>query len=54
VAGKDLVQLALPTSVLEELLRRHHLHLEQLQSLDVDSHRAIQAAAKQALLNRSS
>ena len=47
----DRVQLSLPVEVLEELLRKHELHLEQLQTLDLNSHRAAQRAARNALLN---
>lgn len=52
--GKDLVQLALPASVLEDLLRRHQLHLEQLHSLDPASHQAVQRAVMKALVSRRS
>jgi hypothetical protein len=50
--GNDMVQLTLPVSLLEKLLRQGQLHLEQLHSLDSDSHCALQRVAKQALVTR--
>jgi hypothetical protein len=42
MATASLVQLALPAAVVEDLLRRHQLHLEQERSLDASSHRELQ------------
>lgn len=42
MARPRLLQLALPAAVVEDLLRRHELHLEQVRSLDGSSHRELQ------------
>ena len=43
------VQLALPPEVLEDLLRRHQLHAEQLQPLDGASQKALTALVMRTL-----
>ena len=45
------LQLALPAEVVEDLLRRHQLHLEQIQSLDGDSHRRLTDLVKRTVLH---
>lgn len=47
---KRLVNVSMPASVLEELLRRHELHIEQLQCLDEDSQRVVRGSLKKVLL----
>ncbi len=48
--AKRLVHVALPASVVEELLRRHELHIEQLQCLDEHSQRMLHTSLKHVLL----
>lgn len=45
------VHLVLPAAVLEDLLRRHQLHIEQLQCLDKESQAVLEAALKNALIH---
>ncbi len=42
--------MSLPTSVLEDLLRRQELHLEHLHCLDEDSQQLMRGSLKKALL----
>ncbi len=42
--------MALPATVVEDLLRRHELHIEQMHCLDQHSQRVLHASLKKALL----
>jgi len=44
--------VALPVAIVEELLRRHQLHIEDVQCLDERSHNRLQRLLKKSLLLR--
>ncbi len=47
---KRLVHVALPADLVEDLLRRHELHVEQLHCLDEHSQRLLHTSLKRVLL----